>query len=159
MSFNRNDPVQLLELRNEIMNDLGGLGYPPIDEHTSGIVRVINDKDKGFVVQKPKISAAAVRGAVTFDAYNALIADAQEWLRWITGSNGVEEESLLVTADILQQLTGSPNASGSIWRLQDRSEMNAAMSALINVPGSRAEDMFGYGTYISGSDVNAARDM
>lgn len=40
----------------------------------------------------------------------------------------------------------------------DRAAMTTAMDALINVPGSRAEILFGFGTSISSLDWTTARD-
>jgi hypothetical protein len=155
MSFDRNDPADLLELKDEFTNDPLGLGYN-IDGNSAVLVGVINAVDPAYIVSKPKISSAAVRSATTFDAYDGVLADAQEWLRWMTGSNGFEEENLIVTPDLRTQLTGP--GSVSIWAAGETVEMNAAMLALIDVPGSRAEVLWGFGTSISEQDWYAARD-
>ena len=151
MSFNVNDPADLLALKTEVTTDPLGLGYD-LNANVTQIAEVINAKD--FTVSKPKISAALVRSTCTYEAYNNLAIDEQEWLRWITGSSGFEDENLPVTDDLKLQLTNS----SSFWAAGDRTAMNAAMLALIEVPGSRAEVLFGYGTAISTSDWTTARD-
>lgn len=159
--FDRQDPADLLALKTEVETDPLGLGYDHTSGNTSLIVNGINEVRTSaptFVVSKPKISAADVRALTTYDAYNNLAIDEQEWIRWITGSNGVNEESLVVTPDLRQNLAGDPTDTGSIWAVGERATMNAAMLGLMDVPASRAEDLFGYGTTISDTDWTTARD-
>ena len=157
--FDRNDPADLLALKNEVNTDPDGLGYNPSSGSTTLVLETINLKRAAYPVEKPKISAADVRGATTYDAYNTLAIDEQEWLRWITGSGGFGEENIQVTADLRLQLA-DPDGDGtaSIWAAAHRAAMNAAMWAIIQVNGSRAEALFGYGTVITRDDWIAARD-
>ena len=155
MSFDRNDPADLLALKTEMETDPLSIGYD-INGNTDAQVSLINAKNPAITVSKPKVSAALVRSTCTYDAYNNLAIDEQEWLRWMTGSNGFEEENLTVTDDLRTQLTGPGTAS--IWAASDRTTMNQAMLDLIDVSGSRAEDLFGFGTVLSSSDWIAARD-
>lgn len=158
MSFDRNDPADLAELKAEATNDPDAIGYTVLtDGDTNKFLGEINTKG-GYTVEKPKISAAAVRSATTFDAYDGLLNPEQQWLQWLTGSNGFDEENLDVNDEIKQKFAGIPTANQSIWATGERTEMNAAMSALINVPASRAEDLWGYNTTISRDDWFAARD-
>jgi len=152
MSFDRNDPADLLALKTEINTDPDGLGYVP--ENTNDGITLINAISASYIVSKPKISASDVRSTTTYDAYNNLAIDEQEWIRWMTGSNGFDEENMAVTPDLIAQLTGP--GSASIWAPADRTEMNAAMLSLIDVDGSRAQDLFGYDTSISRDDWLAA---
>lgn len=159
MSFDRNDPTDLLELRAEVNNDPLNLGYAAVVDQTQALLDLLNGKEHSptFIVSKPKISAAAIRGATLFQAYNGIpLSDTQGWLRWMTGSGGFDEESVLVTADLRTQLTG-PDAA-SIWAAPDRTVMNQIMLDLIDVPGSRAEVLWDYGTVITRDDWIAARD-
>lgn len=156
MSFNQNDPAHLLALKTEVETDPNGLGYAAVIAETANLLALLNDKNSATVLPKPKISAAAVRGATTFDAYNNLSIDEQEWLRWITGSDGRNEESLVVSADVRVQLADPEG--GTMWAVGNRPAMAAAMLALIDVPASRAEILFGFGTEIGRSDWFAARD-
>lgn len=158
MSFDRNDPDDLLSLKTEVNTDPLGLGYAAVIDSTNELLGLLNGKEHSptFIVSKPNISSALVRGTATFDAYDNLLADEQEWLRWMTGSNGFNEENIVVTADLRARLTGP--GSASIWAVADRVEMNQAMLDLIDVPGSRAEVLYDYGTVISRDDWIAARD-
>lgn len=149
MSFNRNDPADLAALKAEATNDPQAIGYTVIqDGNTNKFIEEINAKN--YTVQKPRISSSDVRAAVTYAAYNNLAIDEQEWIRWI--APGSTDEDILVTDDIIEQLTNS----STFWAAGDRTAMQAAMSALINVPGSRAEVLWGYGTSISREDWLAA---
>ena len=73
----------------------------------------------------------------------------------MTGSNGFDQENVTVTQDLRDRLTDGTN---SIWAAGDRTAMNAAMIALMDVSGSRAEVLFGYGTMLNKNDYIAARD-
>jgi len=160
MSFDRTNPDDLLALKNEVTLDPLTLGYVP-DITQEGVLDVINLTRQTITVSKPAISAAVVRSAVTLEAYDNLLADRQEWLRWITGSNGVNEESLIVTQDLRDRLTGVLGGSvtgDSIWAAADEDIMEPIMLALIDIDGSRAEQLFGFGTIISRDDWLAARD-
>lgn len=158
MSFDRNDPADLLSLKTEVNTDPLNLGYAAVVDSTTALLNLLNGKEHSptFIVSKPKISAALVRAATTFDSYNGLAIDEQEWLRWMTGTNGFGEENMTVTPDLRARLTG-PDAL-SIWAVGDRVEMNQAMLDIIDVPGSRAEVLYGTGTGISRSDWIAARE-
>ena len=153
MAFDINDSADLLALKNEVNNDPLSLGYNPASGDVTNIINIINTKS--YTVSKPKISAADIRSATTYDAYNNLSIDEQEWIRWMTGSNGFDQENVTVTQDLRDRLTDGTN---SIWAAGDRTAMNAAMLALIDVSGSRAEVLFGYGTVINKNDYAAARD-
>ncbi len=156
MAFNRTDSADLLALKTEVNNDPLALGYNPSSGNTGLILTTINAKN--YTVGKPKISSALIRSSTTYDAYNTLTIDEQEWLIWMTGNNGFNEENVPVTTDLKVQLTGNGSPNNSIWATAHRSSMVAAMDALINVPGSRAEILFGYNTVISRDDWLAARD-
>lgn len=155
MAFDRTNPTHLAELKAEVANDPNGYGYNELD--TASIITNINLTRAAITVSKPKISAAMVRSTTTYEAYDGLAIDEQEWLRWMTGSNGFEEENLLVTPDFRARLTG--DGGSSIWAVASRTEMQDAMLALIDIDGSRAEQLWGFGTSISEQDWFAARDL
>lgn len=155
MAFDRTNPTHLAELKAEVATDPDILGYDPLDTQ-AGVLDVLNLKRATYTISKPAISAALIRSTVTFDAYNTLSIDEQEWIRWVTGSNGFQEENLTVTPDLRTQLTG-PGAA-SIWSAGNRDAMNQAMLALMDVDASRAENLWGYATSITREDWFAARD-
>ena len=148
MSFDRNDPADLLALKDEVNNDPLGLGYDPAGG-TSDILDLLNAKN--YTVSKPTIDPSDVKSSTTYAAYDGLAIDEQEWLRWMT-----DTDVLVVTTDLQTRLAGA--GTTSIWGVADRTEMVNAMTALIDVPGSRAEVLFGYGTVISDADWFAGRD-
>lgn len=157
MAFDNTDATDLAELKSEVDVDPTALGYAAVVAETDALLALINTPDPATLVSKPIIDPALVRGATTFDGYDGLGIDEQEWLRWMTGANGSNGgESLVVTADLRTRLTGP--GSASIWAAADRDAMNAAQLAIIDVPGSRAEILWGYGTNISRADWFAARD-
>jgi len=106
-----------------------------------------------------------IRAAVIYEAYDGLSADAQEWLRWMTPNSG----NLMVTADVKLQLSGHGlTASGvassgsnnqSFWLPVHQDEMAPTMLVLIEVPGSRAEVLWGEGTTVSLSQVAHAANL
>ena len=152
--FDLNNPADVAELKLEIDTDPLSIGYDPANGDTGELLGLINAKN--YTVSKPKISSALVRSETTYDAYDTLAIDEQEWLRWISGSNGFDEENMVVTTDLRTQLTGPDDAS--IWAVAHRVAMNQAMTDLIDVLGGRAEVLWGYGTTISRTDWFAARD-
>lgn len=154
MAFDREDPADLAALKTEVNTDPNGYGYIP--DKTETVIDNINETRPAITVSKPRISAADVRSFTTYAGYDGLAIDEQEWLRWMTGSNGIGEENMVVTTDLRARLTG--DGGTSIWAPADRIAMEAAMLALIDVPGSRAEELFGYATVISEQDWFAARD-
>ena len=157
--FDQNNPDDLLALKTEVNTDPMAYGYVPSDTY-DGVLNIINLKRAEITVSKPKISASLVRAETTLIAYDALLADKQEWLRWITGSSGFESEDIIVTADLREALAGQTGGSieNSIWSAGTRDEMEAVMLALIDVEGSRAEELWGFGTAISRADWIASRD-
>ncbi|MEZ0155269.1 MAG: hypothetical protein AB9Q22_10270 [Candidatus Reddybacter sp.] len=157
--FDRTDPADLLALKTEVNSDPLGFAYNAATGDTGLVLSTVNLARAQFVVSKPSIAPGDVRATCTYDAYNNLSIDEQEWIRWMTGSGGNSAASLVVTVDLRLRLTDAEGSgTGSIWAAADRAEMNQAMLDLIDVAGSRAENLFGYGTVISRADWIAARD-
>ncbi len=160
MSFDRTNPDHLLALKNEANNDPNGYGYDVAD--TNNLLKKVNKTRNAIIVSKPKISSALVRSTTVYSAYKDLAQDEQEWLIWMTGSNGFEEENLIVTNDVRKKLTAttSPGVSGgnSIWATNDKASMEASMLDIIDIKGSRMEELFGIYTVINKDDWRAARD-
>ena len=157
--FDINDPADLAALKTEITTDPNTYGYDPTSTYT-GILDIINEKRGTITVSKPFISPIDIKKETTYDAYNNLAIDEQEWLRWMTADVS-GQENLAVTSDLRDRLTGVTGGSAtgdSIWAVADRATFEPAMLSLIDVDGSRAEELFGYGTTISRNDWIAARD-
>lgn len=154
MAFDRTDPADLLALKTEINTDPDGLGYAAVIENIVPLLALINAKSASYTVRKPYISSAEVKSVCTYSAYNTLVIDEQEWLQWMTSNSSVTPD-IKTTTDLVARLTDGNN---SIWSAAERDAMNAAMLALIDVDGSRAEFLFGFGTVISEADWIAARN-
>lgn len=156
MSFDRNSTADLAALKSEVENDPNGKGYDPLGG-TQDLLDLLNAKTE--TVSKPMISSNDIRAVTYYQAYNTLAQDEQEWLVWITSSGN--ENDVTVTADLRERLTGETgggSSNSSIWANSQRSTIEPLMLALIDVPGSRAEVLFGFGTNISRDDWFAARD-
>lgn len=156
----------LQALHDEIEADPLSLGYKNPDttwKEDAEIVDLINAKN--YAVDKGSVAMEEVRAVTTYTAYNNLLADAQEWLRWMTPNSG----QFQVTADMKLNLTGRTLAvdgvagtgddSDSFWALADDQDIAPVMLALIEVPGSRAEVLWGQGTSISIGQVGAAANL
>ena len=152
MSFDINNPAHLAELKAEVNTDPLAIGYNPANGDTNEILAFINAKN--YTVAKPSIDVNAVKDATTYDAFDGLLTPEQGWLQWQTDRSG----DIGVSAEIRQKLAGDPTTNNAIWAAADRNAMNAVMLALMDVPGGRAEVLWGYGTTISRDDWIAARD-
>ena len=146
----------LQSLHDEIEADPFALGYKEVGgewKEDAVIVSLINAKS--YKIDKPYVPMTMVRATVTYEAYNTLLGDEQEWLQWMAGGDG----DLEVTADAKLQLTGRTLAASgvggtgtnddSFWADAHEDEMAPAMLSLIEVDGSRAEVLWGYGKVVS----------
>ena len=149
----------LQALHDEIEADPEALGYKEIGGEWKGdqvVADLINAKS--YKVDLPSVLSTEIRALATYEAYNTLLVDEQEWLQWMTA---VEE--VRVTADVKLQLSGRTMASNgaagtginddSFWAAAHADEMAPAMLALLEVDGSRAEVLWGQGRTITISDV------
>ena len=141
-------------LKDEIENDPETLAYK--NSAASGdwkddqvIADIINTQDRS--VNNQDVDTGDIRGSVTFDAFDGLSPAEQAWFQWLT-QNGV----IPVNDETLQQLAGIPTATGSIWQAADRTAANAAMTAIMQFTGSRAEELWGKGRTVSAGDVGRA---
>ena len=153
MAFDRTDPADLAALKTEIETDPQGYGYDPASTD-AGVLQPINEIRDTITLNKDFVSPAEIKTATTYAAYDGLAIDEQEWLRWMTVGNG--EPTLKTTPDLVARLSG--NGGSSIWAVADRTEMEAAMTAILTRAGSRAEELFGLNTSITRDDWFAARD-
>ena len=131
--------ADLQAIKDEVTNNPVSLPYLAMTEANAvANAEVINNSDGNNprTVNNTEVNTGDIRGNVTFDAFDGLVTAEQAWLEWLT-TNGV----IPVTADTLQQLAGVPTANQSIWATGDRTEMNAAMDALMRFQGSRAQEI------------------
>jgi len=126
-------------IKDEVDTNPAGLPYLALTERNSvANANVINNARNlnPRTVNNDTVDTSDIRGNVTFDAFDGLVATEQSWLEWLT-ANGI----IPVTDDTLQQLAGIPTANGSIWAASDRVAMNAAMTSLMQFTGSRAQEI------------------
>lgn len=155
----------LQALHDEIEADPEGLGYK-INGDWKGdqvIADLINAKN--YVVDVAAVPMEEVRATCTYEAYNTLAIDEQEWLLWMTPNSG----EFRVSADMKLQLSGRSLTSNgvagtgddaeSFWAAAHRDAMAPAMLALIEVPGSRAEVVWGAGITIGINQVAHAANL
>lgn len=152
-------------LHDEIENDPTARGYKvgAVWKGDQEIADLINSKD--FVIDQERVEMEAVRAATNYEWYNDLSIDEQEWMRWQTPNGG----DWRVNADMKLQLTGRALAAdgaggsgaedASFWAVADRTAAVATMLAIIEVPGSRAEVLWGADTHINATDVGAAANL
>ena len=155
----------LQALHDEIEADPQALGYK-----TNGawkgddvIADLINAKN--YKVDRTSVPMEQVRKTCTYEAYDTLSIDEQEWIRWMTPNSG----DFQVSADMKLQLTGRTLASNgvagtgsdgdSFWAAAHDQDMAPAMLALIETDGSRAEVLWGEGTAISISQIAHAANL
>ena len=156
----------LQALHDEIENDPLTLGYKEAGGAWKGdqvIADLINAKN--YTIDAANVPMEHVRATCTYDAYNNLSIDEQEWIRWMTPNSG----ELEVTADVKLQLTGRTPASGgsagtgadndSFWAPADDQDMAPAFLALIELSGSRAEVLWGQGQTVSVGNVAHAANL
>lgn len=156
----------LQALHDEIEADPLALGYKEAGgewKEDAVIVDLINAKN--YKIDKSSVQMEEVRSATTYEAYDTLAIDEQEWIRWMTPNSG----QFVVTADMKLHLTGRSLTSDGIagvgddtqsfWALATRGEMAPAMLALIEIDGSRAEVLWGEGKTVSISEVGHAANL
>ena len=152
-------------LYNEIQIDSLGIGYKDdgIWKSDAEIAVLINVKN--YVIDATSINMEACRAGIHYEAYNDLAADEQEWLRWMTPSSG----QFVISADTKMKLTGRTPAvagvagtgdnSNSWWSLAERDTVVPEMLTLIELPASRAEVLWGEGTFITLSQIGQASNL
>jgi len=145
------DATQLAALKTELTTDPLSLGYGSDHSTDAADADLLNART--FVVNKASVPCSSIRAAVPYDEYDGLSIDEQEWIRWLTNDGG----DLAVTAEVVARLTKT-SAQGGIWAVAD-TDAPAAILALIQRPGSRAEVLFGLNVYVTPSDVANARNL
>ena len=154
----------LVALKDEIVGDPQGLGYKNSAtandwKEDSEIADLINAKN--FVIDRPQVASGDINGDTEFAWYDGMTIDKQEFYTLQT-----RREFWKVSADMKLFLTGRSLAVDGVagagadnqseWAAADDQDAAPAMLALIEVPGSRAEVLWGVGTSISLGQVGRA---
>jgi hypothetical protein len=149
--------INLQVLKDEIESNPVGMAYLPFtSENDVANSDVIDNADGANprTVDQDAVESGDIRSETTFDGFDGLVVAKQQWFEWLTAAGDVT-----VNTETLQQLAGIPVFNDSIWATADRDAMNAAMVALFQFQGSRAQeikDVLG-ATTASPTDVRNAR--
>lgn len=155
----------LAALKAEIDTDPESLGYKigVVWKSDQTIADLLNLKN--LVIDRARVDMEDVRGQTSFDNYNPLSIDEQEYIRWQTPNGG----RWLVTAHMKLDLTGralivngapsTANDNASFWAASQRTNVIPKMLALIEIPGSRSEVLWGEGQNITAGNVGAAANV
>lgn len=144
MTFDPTDNDQLLELKSEVIDNPGGRPYnQQIGSKT--VIEVINRKDPAITVNKPVvlITIQELSGVIHDGEYAALSEYGKAFITAMIGQPA--DSSVLHYRDKFLDLF----PAGSLTR--------SAANALRQTIGSRAEQLWGYGTYIERDHWRAAR--
>jgi hypothetical protein len=144
--------VVLAVLKLEIEVDPNAIGYKEAGgewklDHV--IASMLNDTANGATVRRTQVTPSEIKQVVEQTDFNSLGPKESDYLRWIVSGGG--EESLDVSSDsIFTGLTG-------IWGPTDATK--AAMIALLETAGTRAEVLFGQGVVVTPGDVGQAANI
>ena len=148
MSFNINDPADLLALKNEVNNDPASMGYAAVVDNTSQLLKLLDDPDNNVGGETIEVELTA---EVLLD-----VIDTSDF-----ASNQVDQgERDWIKMCFDYALSGVPiekYRSKIKGIFQSNSTTNSNIDALLRNL-SRAEVLFGAGVSISRSDWIAARN-
>ena len=149
--------IDLSALRSELLTNPALMPYLPLlPENDVANADVLNNHDgtNPRTVNHDNVDTGAIRGAITYDAYDGLTSAEESWLNFLCVNGEIP-----VNADTLQNLAGIGGTSK--WATGDRSTMEPRMAALMQYQGSRAEeirDTLGASS-VTPSDVANARQL
>lgn len=134
-------------LKAELVNDPVGLGYAPHRwGNSSALAALLNAPRAGAAdVWNPGVDTDKLRSRVAKSDYVALSADDRAFLAFLLGGDSLDTSLAQVQTD-----AGALFPAGSATR--------TAWLAVARRKPSRAEELWGVGTVIRVSDVDAARD-
>ena len=163
----------LVALKDEIVLDPQGLGYKNVDDTWTGGANPPKDDQeiadllnaKNLFIDRESVEMEQVRGQTSFDNYNPLSIDEQEWLRWQTPNGGMWKITEATKIDLTgRALTvngaagvGSDNAS--FWAASQRANVIPKMLAIIEIPGGRGQVLWGELVEVTSGQVGAAFNL
>ena len=148
MAFDRNDSANLAALKSEVLTDPIGMGYAPVVENTSQLLKLLNDpaNNVGGETVDEELTAEILLDVIDTSELGSNQVDAGEleWLKMVFhyALQGYDIEKYRA------KITGI---------FQQNSATNQAIDALQRSL-SRAEVLFGPGTVLGREDWFAARD-
>lgn len=144
MAFDGSNAAHLAALKTEIDTDPQAIGY---GENNYQRVQQINDPAHGAAITKDldDIDVIEVAGAIDDTEYGALSAFGQAWVN-----------------AMIQQADGAsakPYKAKFLALFPGGSTTRTAALALLNTTGSRAEELWGYGSRVSRRDIIKAFEV
>ena len=140
----------LVALKDEIVGDPQGLGYenPWTGNQDQGVADLINAKN--FTVTRAQVDSEELSMAVEKAAFLGLSPSETDWLVWITSA-----QTVIITDDLVDALYGG----GSVFGGGTGAATRAALQAVIEVVGSRAEVLWGVGRNITVGELGRAFNL
>lgn len=149
MAFDITDPINLLELKNEVANDPISMGYAAVVDQTNPLLKLLNDPDNniGAETAVQEITPEVLIDVIDVAEYggNQVAQGDRDWVKMVF------DLGLFAGADIEKfrtKIKGIFPTNGIT---------NTNIDNLVR-PLSRAEVLFGAGTAISKQDWFVARD-
>ena len=141
----------LVALKDEIVGDPKFVGYKNSSAPTDWkgdevIASLINAK--GLTVTRSEVGPEEIKEAIAKTPYVTLAPSEEGWLNWITDSGTV-----IVTPDLKASLYDD---NDSIFSGAPGAATRAALKAVVEIPGSRAEELWVVGLLISEGQVGLA---
>jgi hypothetical protein len=138
--------INYTTLRNEIENDPTNLGYAA--DRLSGADSLIADKlnavSSANRINTGSLTTDQLKACVTLSDYTGLQASNRQWLDFISVAQFIDLNNTVIAGGLNTLFTAGSTSRNNIIAAQKRD-------------GSRAETLFGAGTYISIDDVAKAR--
>ena len=113
--------------------------------HVKEIADLINAKN--LTVTRSQVETEELSMAIEKDAFLATSPSETDWLKWVTNS-----QTVVITADLTDALYGG----NSIFSGNPGDATRAALQAVVEVLGSRAEVLWAVGRTISAGQVGRA---
>ncbi len=140
----------LVALKDEIVGDPQALGYKNSatandwkgDQEIADLINAEN-----FTVTRSQVDTEELSQAIGKTAFLGLSPSETDWLMWVTNS-----QTVVITADLADALYGG----GSVFGGGSGAATRTALQAVVEVPGSRAEVLWGVGLTIALGQVGRA---
>jgi len=137
-------------LKDEIVNDPSTIGYKNSPTNWKGdqvIADLINDPANGATIRRRSVEPVEIKQTVDQSDFNGLSPDEVNYLTWIvTGETPID-----VRPDVI--------FNGLTLIFGQNTATRAAMIALLQKAGSRAEVLWGANTVVNPSQVGHAQNL
>ena len=157
-------------LKDEIEADPEAVGYKnsPASGDWQGdqvVANLINAKD--LVIDRDSMAMAEIRTRVPLQAFKDLLNPETDWLRWQSSADGVWP----VNAEMKLQLTGRTLAVNGVagtgagrdgfWggNSSEQDALGDSVLPMVQVPGSRAQVLWGERRTVSTGDIGRAFNL